>query len=149
MFGAGLFISEDSVETWEPIHKHDWPIHLDFDAQDPDILYFGADSNDLFRSTDNGASWVRLTEDIYTVYGCYRTYPAAHPSAAGVVYFGMGSCGGITLSPGEGGIYYSTDYGDTWNQRNNGLTDLDVQSLAIHPNDPNTLLAGTFDGDVF
>jgi photosystem II stability/assembly factor-like uncharacterized protein len=149
MFGAGLFISEDSAETWDPIDNHDWPIHLDFDAQDPDVLYFGADSNDLFRSTDNGASWVRLTEDIYTINGCYRTYPAAHPSTAGVVYFAMGSCGDITLSPGEGGIYYSTDYGDTWTKRVTGLTDLDVQALAIHPSNPDTLLAGTYDGDIF
>lgn len=149
MFRAGLFISEDSAETWDPIDNHDWPIHLDFDAQDPDVLYFGADSNDLFRSTDNGASWVRLTEDMYTINGCYRTYPAAHPSAAGVVYFAMGSCGSITLSPGEGGIYYSTDYGDTWTRRVTGLTDLDVQALAIHPTNPNILLAGTYDGDIF
>ncbi|MFO7625353.1 MAG: hypothetical protein R6V73_13480 [Anaerolineales bacterium] len=149
MFGAGLFISEDSAETWDPIHNHDWPIHLDFDAHDPDILYFGADSNALYRSTDNGASWKHLTEDIYTINGCYRTYPVAHPSIAGVVYFAMGSCGGITLSPGEGGIYYSTDYGDNWTKRVTNLTDLDVQALAIHPTNPNTLLAGTYDGDIF
>jgi photosystem II stability/assembly factor-like uncharacterized protein len=149
MYGAGLFISEDSAGTWDKIHNHDWPIHLDFDSHNPDVLYFGADSSALYRSTDNGASWEHLTQDIQTVIGCYRTYPVAHPSTAGVVYFAMGSCGGDTLSPGEGGIFYSTDYGATWTKRVTGLTDLDVQSLAIHPSNPNTLLAGTYDGDVF
>jgi photosystem II stability/assembly factor-like uncharacterized protein len=149
MFGAGLFLSEDAARTWDPIHDHDWPIHLDFDAQDPNTLYFGADSNDLYRSTDNGASWDRISGDFHTTHGCFRTYPVAHPSLAGAVYFGMGSCGDMYLEPDEGGVYYSTNYGDTWNARNSGLSDLDVQSLAIHPTMSNTLLAGTMDGNLF
>jgi hypothetical protein len=35
MYGAGLFISEDAAGNWEPIHDHDWPVQLDFDAQNP------------------------------------------------------------------------------------------------------------------
>ena len=149
MFGAGLFISENAAENWEPIHDHDWPIQLDFDSQDPNVLYFGADSNDMYRSMDNGASWERISEDFHTQHGCFRTYPAAHPSQTGTVYFGMGGCAGIHLMPGEGSVFYSTDYGNTWITRTQGLSDLDIQSLAIHPNSPDTLLAGTFDGDLF
>jgi photosystem II stability/assembly factor-like uncharacterized protein len=149
MFGAGLFLTEDAAGSWEPIHDHDWPIHLDFDAQDADILYFGADSNDLYRSKDNGTSWERISGDFHTTHGCFRTYPVAHPSQAGAVYFGMGGCGDMYLEPGEGGVFYSSDYGDTWTARNTGLSDLNVQSLAIHPNDADTLLAGTQDGDLF
>jgi len=149
MFGAGLFISENAAENWEPIHNHDWPIHLDFDSQNPDVLYFGADSNDLYRSMDNGSSWERISDDFHTQNGCFRSYPVAHPSQAGAVYFGMGGCGSINLEPGEGGVFYSTDYGDTWISRTQGLSDLDVQSLAIHPNSPGILLAGTQDGDLF
>ena len=151
MFGAGLFLSEDAAGTWEPIHDHDRPVQLDFDSQNADILYLGADSNDLYRSLDNGASWERISEDIYTDVGCYRTYPVAHPSQAGAVYFGMGACGDMFLEPDEGGVYYSTDYGDrdSWNARNTGLSDLNIQSLAINPNNADTLLAGTQDGDLF
>jgi len=150
MFGAGLFLSEDAAGSWDPIHDHDWPIHLDFDAQDAEILYLGADSNDLYRSLDNGVSWEGISEDIYTDVGCYRTYPVAHPSQAGAVYFGMGACGDMTLEPDEGGVYYSTDdYGDSWEARNTGLSDRDIQSLAINPNDGDTLLAGTQDGNLF
>ncbi|GAG10651.1 unnamed protein product, partial [marine sediment metagenome] len=99
MFGAGLFVSEDAADTWAPIHDHDCPIHLDFDSQNPDVLYFGADSNDLCRSMDNGTSWERISDDFYTQNGCYRTYPIAHPSQAGAVYFAMGGCGDIYLMP--------------------------------------------------
>ena len=149
MFGAGLFISEDTAGTWEPIHDHNWPIHLDFDSKNLDVLYYGADSNDLYRSMDNGDSWKRISDDFHTQNGCFQTYPIAHPSQAGAVYFGMGGCADIFLMPGEGGVFYSTDYGDTWNARNTGLSDLDVQSLAIHPNNADTLLAGTQDGNLF
>ncbi len=149
MAGAGLFLSEDAAGSWDPIHDHDWPIHLDFDAQDADILYFGADSSDLYRSLDNGSSWDHISGDFHTAHSCFRTYPVAHPSQAGAVYFGMGSCGDMYLEPDEGGVFYSTDYGDTWNARNTGLSDLDVHSLAIHPTMSNTLLAGTQGGDLF
>ena len=149
MFGAGLFISENAAENWVPIHDHDWPIQFDFDSQDPNVIYFGADSNDLYRSIDNGGSWERISGDFHTQHGCFRTYPAAHSSLTGTLYFGMGGCADINLMPGEGGVFYSTDYGNTWISRTQGLSDLDIQALAINPNDPDTLLAGTFDGDVF
>lgn len=149
MWGAGMFISEDSAGNWAPIHDHDWPIQLDFDSQNPNVLYFGADSNDLYRSMDNGANWTRIAEDFHTTHGCFQTYPAVHPTQAGHVYFGMGGCGGMYLEPGEGGVFYSTDYGDTWISRTQGLSDLNIKSLAVHPNSPDTLLAGTGDGDLF
>jgi len=149
MFGAGLFLSEDAAGSWAPIHDNNWPLQLDFDAQDSDSLYLGADSNNMYRSTDNGTTWTPILEDFYTENGCFSAYPVAHPTQSGQVYFGMGSCAGINLEPGEGGVFYSTDFGDTWNARNNGLSDLDVQTLAIHPNNPETLLAGTFDGHLF
>jgi photosystem II stability/assembly factor-like uncharacterized protein len=45
------------------------------------------------------------------------------------------------------GVYKSEDYGNTWIQRNNGLTDLNVYSLAINSN--GQLFAGTGNGSVF
>lgn len=149
MYGAGLFISEDGAATWQPIHDHDWPLQLDFDAADPNTLYFGADSNDLYRSDDNGANWVRISEDLHTQNGCFRSYPVAHPTQTGWVYFGMGACGDIYLEPDEGGVYFSINRGETWSLKNNGLTDRDIQALTINPNAPDTLMAGTADGNLF
>lgn len=149
MFGAGLFISEDAAESWTPIHNHNWPIQLDFDAGDPNILYFGADSNDLYRSDDNGTNWVRISGNFHTQNGCFKAYPVAHPVDTGKVYFGMGSCGDMYLEPDEGGIYFSNNFGALWSPRNNGLADRDIQALAINPSTPNTLIAGSLDGDMF
>jgi photosystem II stability/assembly factor-like uncharacterized protein len=140
MFGVGLFISEDAAGTWEPlaVYDSDWPIHLDFDSQDPNILYYGTASNMLYRSMDNGISWEISGPSSQN--GCFL-YPVAHPSLAGVVFVGMGGCGD--------GVFYSTDYGVTWNAHNTGLSDLDVRALAIHPKKPEYLLAGTQEGHLF
>lgn len=45
------------------------------------------------------------------------------------------------------GIYKSEDYGNTWVQVNNGLTDLNVYSLAM--NSAGQIIAGTGNGSVF
>jgi len=149
MFGAGLFLSEDGGSSWAQLNSQYWPIQLAFDAVDPDILYLGAaGGNEFYRSLDQGLSWEQITTDIIAENGCYSVYPAAHPTKAGVVYFGMGSCGVMQLEPDEGGVYYSTDYGQTWKMRNNGLTNRDIQTLAIHP-DGVTLVAGTYEGNTF
>ena len=48
-----------------------------------------------------------------------------------------------------GGVFKSTNWGRTWFTVNNGLTDHDVLSLAIHPVQHETLFAGTTTGGVF
>ena len=50
-----------------------------------------------------------------------------------------------------GGVFQSTDKGDTWSPKNNGLLDLKVSSLAISPAFPvdQTLFAGTEAGKVY
>jgi len=146
--GAGVFISEDTTGHWEPIHDSYSPQQLDFDAQNANVLYLGGD-NPLYRSMDNGTNWESLTESFHTGIGCYETFPAAHPALSGYLYFGMGSCPAMPFEPDEGGIYFSTDFGDTWTARNNGLSDLDVQVIAVHPVFTNTLMAGTSHGNIF
>ncbi len=147
MYGVGLFISEDAGENWELVTNQGYPYQLDFDSEDSDVLYLSAEG--LVRSMDNGENWESIFENYYTQNGCYQTYAVAHPTQQGNVYVGIGSCRGIPLETGEGGIFFSTDYGDTWNPRNTGLSDLDISALAIHPITPTTLIAGTFDGDLF
>jgi photosystem II stability/assembly factor-like uncharacterized protein len=48
-----------------------------------------------------------------------------------------------------GGVFKSTNGGANWSAFNSGLTDTDVQALAIDPTTPTTLYAGTWGGGVF
>lgn len=149
MFYAGTFLSTDGGENWAPFHDYNIPQQLAFDAQDSSILYLGGDGNTLERSKDDGETWTNIAEDFHTQNGCFESYVAAHPVEPGRVYLGMGSCGDMCLEPGEGGVYFSDNYGDDWVTQNEGLTDLDIQSLAIHPVTPTIMAAGTFSGNLF
>jgi photosystem II stability/assembly factor-like uncharacterized protein len=48
-----------------------------------------------------------------------------------------------------GGVFGSTDWGETWEEMNDGLTDLDVIELAFSETDTTWLYAGTEGGGVF
>lgn len=148
-WGAGLFISEDAARNWTLIHDYDWLSQLDFDSQNPNVLYLGAEDN-VYRSMDNGASWERLwvLPDIPGGQPCSKGFPAAHPSLGQVVYAGVG-CWEIDPAPGEAGVFRSNDYGETWITKTNGITDTNIWSLAIHPNTPQTMLAGTRNGRLY
>lgn len=49
----------------------------------------------------------------------------------------------------EGGVFKSEDQGEHWAACNQGLADRLVRSLAMDPDNPNTLYAGTWSGKVF
>jgi photosystem II stability/assembly factor-like uncharacterized protein len=51
-----------------------------------------------------------------------------------------------TNYPGGVGILKSTNGGTTWSTKNNGLTNLYIGSLFMHPKDPDILLAGADNG---
>src|ERR1700693_2047326 len=48
-----------------------------------------------------------------------------------------------------GGIYRSTDAGETWKAINDGVTDYFVRSLAVDPANPSTVYAGSDNGGLF
>ena len=60
------------------------------------------------------------------------------PSAPATLYAGT-----------VGGVFKSTNGGGSWTAINTGLTNTEVQALAIDPSAPGTLYAGTYGGGVF
>jgi len=48
-----------------------------------------------------------------------------------------------------GGVYRSSDAAGSWEEMNEGLTNLDVKALAVNPLRPNILYAGTWGDGVF
>jgi len=148
--GVGLFVSEDSGGEWELVYSVDWMTSLAFDSQDTDVMYLGTWRADEFaRSMDGGQTWEIVPQICEPENGTYRSYPATYPTAEpGEVFVGVGHPQGELL-PGEGGVFCSDDYGATWITKTNGMTDTDVQSIAIHPNAPDKMLAGTWDGNLY
>jgi len=76
-----------------------------------------------------------------------------------------GNLGGIAVAPSQpatiyafagltsfsapgGGLFKTTDHGDTWHSVSAGLCDSRVMTLVVHPTDPNTVYVGTTFGGV-
>jgi hypothetical protein len=55
----------------------------------------------------------------------------------------------IVYARGRGGMYKSTNGGNSWHAINTGLTNLVVQALVINPVNPTTLYVGTNGGGIF
>ena len=144
---VGLFESTDAGENWQPILPVDWPKRLVFDAEDSDVMYYNGEN--MYRTDDGGQNWEVIPNLFYAHNGCSTLYAAAHPTDAGVIYAGTGGCADIPLLPGEGGVFYSEDYGANWVTRTQGLTDTDIVDITFHPADPNTMVLATRGGNIF
>jgi uncharacterized protein (TIGR03437 family) len=113
---------------------------LAIDPRNTDTVFAGT-NNGIFKSTDGGANWNPVTSGdlILTV--------AIDPQTPSTLYAG-----------GFGGILKSIDSGATWSTANSGLVSLrlnyppatgaivTVEALAIDPQNPDTLFAGTGEG---
>ncbi len=125
---GGIFRSRDGGDTWtrvlEPLNETTGAVDLALDMANPRILYAamwdnrrtawalrsGGPGSGIWRSTDGGDSWERLTEDLPEGMG--KIGVAASPARAGLVW-------AIVEAEGDdGGLYRSDDGGDSWSQVN-------------------------------
>src|SRR5207248_574249 len=74
-------------------------------------LIDGGPESALYRSTDGGASWSKVTRGLPTV-DIGRIGLAVAPSDPSLVY------ATVEAADGKGGIFRSTDGGLTWERRN-------------------------------
>jgi photosystem II stability/assembly factor-like uncharacterized protein len=111
----------------------------------PSTFYMGVASGGLFRTTDNGRSWLPVTDGQVPVASSGDVAVAL--SDPNVVYFGTGSDGvRSNVSTGRG-VYKTTDAGATWTFA--GLYNAgQIGAVRIHPTDANTVYVAA-NGDIF
>ena len=151
VFAVGVFATYNSGEHWEPMLTLDYPSRLVFDAHDPDIMYSGGSGlqQDNMRSMDGGQTWELYFDEFYPQYGGYVSFPAPHPTISGTIYLATGGDANTPILPGEGGVYYSEDYGETWVTRTSGLTDTHLVDITFHPSDPEMMAVASASGNIF
>jgi photosystem II stability/assembly factor-like uncharacterized protein len=108
-------------------------------------LEFNRVKGRVYKTEDGGESWWLIWQgDNLT------RYIVIHPSDPAILYLSTGifdreannsDCGSGT--PGGVGVLKSTNGGETWTEINNGLADLYVGSLRMHPTNPQILFAAT------
>lgn len=110
----------------------------------PQTLYIGSPSGGLWKTTDEGANWIPLTDD-QPVLGVSAV--VIDPNNTDIVYIGTGDKDANDNY--SIGILKSTDGGTTWNTTGLDWTiyqNRTISKLIINPNDPTILFAGTTNG---
>ncbi len=166
----GLFKSTDGGRSW--VEKDNGVTEregitfrgITVDPRSPDIVYAAAELSSwvwageersgrefdmtagvVFKTSDGGENWTA----IWRGQNLAR-YVWIDPRDSNVVYVSTGIFDREAANsdpqgriPGGEGVLKSTDGGRSWSNANNGLNNLYVGSLFMHPEDPDVLLAGT------
>jgi photosystem II stability/assembly factor-like uncharacterized protein len=157
--GAGVFKTTDGGASWRAVNSglfgeetaaerehrslEGYVGELAIDPRDPDVVYAATWENGLFKSTDGGRSWRSLgLKGALTV--------ALDATSPEIVYAGAGGPpGGVW----KHGVFKSTDGGASWRpiglQRPIGHQGSGVTALAVDPEQPTNVFAGTYRTGIF
>jgi photosystem II stability/assembly factor-like uncharacterized protein len=128
---------------------------LDRDPANPDVLY-AAKSPDVFKSTDNGATWTSASSGLVLPSGspAVRMAIAIAPSSPSTLYCATETYDSSSPSPYRSNIFKSTNGGASWTETalssasdsviNNYLNFQGSydNAIVVSPTDPNVVIAG-------
>jgi photosystem II stability/assembly factor-like uncharacterized protein len=132
---AGLLPAKETAERRQHRLDEGYVYALVVDRRDPDIVYAGTWEKGVFKTTDGGASWRNVG------LGSVNTL-ALDPRDPDTIYAGaVGAAAGPTSIYHWSGVFKSSDGGANWHPV--GLTGTNVAALALDPQHPETVYAGT------
>jgi photosystem II stability/assembly factor-like uncharacterized protein len=156
--GMGMYRSTDAGKTWDFIGLRETQdiAMIAIDPHDSNRVFVAAlghvygpnRERGIFRSMDGGKTWKQV---LYINEYTSGDDIEMDPRNPDVLYATMwqqqqapwenGQFGGT-----EGGVFKSTDGGNTWNKLTNGLPPVEQALLRIAPSDPNILYASVSSG---
>jgi photosystem II stability/assembly factor-like uncharacterized protein len=99
----------------------------------PDAIYVATASGGLFKSTNQGTSWMPVFDKVDAMMSIGDVTVA--PSNPNIVWVGTGEANNRQSSSWGDGVYRSIDAGRTWTRM--GLTDTKhIGRIVIHPTNP-------------
>lgn len=111
---------------------------IDVVRSNPDIMYVGAASGGVWKSTSGGINWEPIFDDQTTGSIGAVAIQQSNPS---VVWVGTGEGNPRNSLNGGDGVYRTLDGGKNWEKMGLEKT-RHIHRIIIHPNDPNTVYVG-------
>jgi len=152
---SGLRKSTDGGATFVHVRAGDIK-DLVRDPQNPDVLLcaggnpYGSGNNGIYRSVNNGQSWIRSTEGLPVQDNIGRIVLTFYPANSQIVYAGI--CGTFAYNGCQMlGIYRSVDNGVTWTQMSpEGINHYASQgwynmAIAVKPDESNVIFSAGLD----
>ncbi|UCE04986.1 MAG: hypothetical protein JSW07_15365 [bacterium] len=176
--GNGVLKSDDRGKSWIITTGWNITecLKTAIDPKNPNIVY-AATAYGIFKTTDGGKSWVEKNQGLNSTFtptvvidqkdhnllfcateaGIHRSKDSGnHWEPIGLLGLGIRTLSQHPKKPDllavgteDDGVFISEDYGKTWQQKINGLTNKTVYAFAFAPQDPNIIYAGTFRGGIF
>jgi len=109
------------------------------DPKDPDLMYLGTRTGQIYITKDGGRLWSRLA-GLHAPADWVVDSLSVDPTNRNVLYAGMWSVSGA-----GGGIYKSTDGGVSWRELE-GIKGQSIRALAMAPSSSQILVAGSLEG---
>ena len=114
----------------------------------PQVLYAAAGEYGIYKTTDGGASWAKLTNGLPERGFRRIELGIGRGSGSGVIYAGYDARVSVQGQIKAWGLVYrSSDHGATWQELEQAPNYCSSQCwydniIAVHPTDPNTVLIG-------
>jgi len=114
-------------------------VYPDGNRPNPSVLYEAWNQVQAMQSVQSGGNWRPLgPTNGNAIDGIGRLNTIAfHPTDNNVIYVGAPA----------GGLWKTTDGGQTWSTSTDQLTNLGISGIALHPDHPDTLYIATGDRD--
>jgi uncharacterized repeat protein (TIGR01451 family) len=152
--GGGVWKTTNGGSTWSPLTDSEITLSMGAIAiapSNPSVIYAGTgdanfhiDSNygrGVLVSTNGGTSWT-LRNNASAFDRKAISEIAVDPTNANVAYVAVGGNGGVNGTPGNTGIWKTTDAGVNWTHSTIDLTSAQPwTSVRIDPNNPSILYA--------
>ncbi|HRY32706.1 MAG TPA: PKD domain-containing protein [Bacteroidales bacterium] len=141
---------KENAGTWTELGPRFLPVDapglgrlnaIAFHPVNPDILWVGAPSGGLWKSTNGGQFWTSNTDELPTLGVSAIIVDYTNPD---IIYIGTGDRDAGD-APGFG-VMKSVDGGQSWFSSNNGMGNVTVGKMLIHPQNPQILYAATSNG---
>jgi len=150
---GGVCVSEDGGITWKVLGTGQPKLPCTSIAIDPRspkgklTLYATYYEGGVYKSTDNGATWTRKSEGLGNPGNLHALSVQVHPKT-GDLYCSITAHRHESEFPIPGGIWKSTDGGDSWSDITQSLALAWPANFAVHPGNPDViyLTAATIPG---